>query len=177
MVNNSIKKEESPCHQKRIPLWLVLLDNLPTLLLIVIGGMIISKISVILAIGYVIYSIFSIVWFWAKICPFCHHYGTFACPCGYGIISSKFFDRRTDKSFKSVFRRNILIVFPNWFVPFFVGIYMLIFHFSGEILILTSIFSVIGFIIIPLISKYVGCKDCEIKEDCPWMQNKMLKMQ
>jgi hypothetical protein len=31
------------------------------------------------------------------------------------------------------------------------------------------IFSIIGFLIIPLISKFVGCKNCEIKDDCPWM--------
>jgi hypothetical protein len=37
------------------------------------------------------------------------------------------------------------------------------------ILYLTISFVVIGFIIIPVISKQVGCKNCEIKEDCPWM--------
>jgi hypothetical protein len=31
------------------------------------------------------------------------------------------------------------------------------------------IFSITGFVIIPLISKLAGCKNCEIKEDCPWM--------
>jgi hypothetical protein len=27
----------------------------------------------------------------------------------------------------------------------------------------------VGFILIPAISKFVGCKSCEIKADCPWM--------
>jgi hypothetical protein len=30
-------------------------------------------------------------------------------------------------------------------------------------------FCIIGFAIIPMISKYVGCAGCEIKDKCPWM--------
>ena len=88
---------------------------------------------------------------------------------GYGIISSKLFSCKDSILFKKVFKRNILIVFPNWFVPFFVGIYLLINQYSVKVLGLLIIFSIIGFLIIPLISKFAGCKNCEIKEDCPWM--------
>jgi len=159
----------APCHSTKIPLWLVLLDNIPTLLLFVLGVLIINILSTTLAIIFAVYTLFSIVWFWAKICPYCHHYGTQACPCGYGAISPLFFKRNNTKSFKKVFRQNILIVFPNWFVPAGIAGYLLINRFSLELLFLTISFSVIGFIIIPLISKLVGCKNCEIKEDCPWM--------
>lgn len=164
--------QESACHKTKIPLWLVLLDNLPTLVLIILGALIINEISKIGAIGYIVYSLLSIVWFWAKICPFCHHYATHACPCGYGIISAKLFTKRKDKSFKKVFKRNIGIVFPNWFAPFIIAIYLLATQYTQTILILSIAFSLIGFVIIPLISKFVGCKNCEIKEDCPWMQKK-----
>jgi len=34
------------------------------------------------------------------------------------------------------------------------------------------IFSLIGFVVIPVISKLVGCKNCEVREDCPWMADK-----
>jgi hypothetical protein len=159
----------APCQSRKIPLWLVLLDNIPTLLLFILGFMIIKILSTIGAIIYAVYALFSIVWFWAKICPYCHHYGTQACPCGYGAISPRFFKRNDPKSFKKVFKRNILIVFPNWFVPAGIAAYLLITRFTKEELVLTILFSVIGFIIIPLISKLVGCKNCEIKEDCPWM--------
>ena len=57
---------ESACHKKKIPLWLVLLDNLPTLLLTILGALLIYQITLIGAIGYVIYSLLSIVWFWAE---------------------------------------------------------------------------------------------------------------
>jgi hypothetical protein len=168
--DQQIKKDLTvPCHSKKIALWLVLLDNIPTLLLFILGFLIIYQISIIGAIIFGVYTLFSVIWFWSKICPYCPHYGTKACPCGYGAISHLLFKRRDTNSFKKVFRRNILIVFPNWFVPLGIATYLLIARFTKEILILTIIFSIVGFILIPAISKLVGCKNCEIKEDCPWM--------
>ena len=161
---------ESPCSKRRIPLWLVFLDNIPTLILFVLGALIVYQVSAIGAVVFFVYALFSVVYFWARICPFCHHYNTFACPCGYGAISAKLFKKRQDKSFKKVFRQNIGIVFPNWFIPLAIAIYLLITRYTIEILILTIAFSLIGFVIIPLISRFVGCKNCEIKEDCPWMK-------
>jgi hypothetical protein len=168
----TVNNLSSPCHLRKIPLWLVLLDNLPSLILFILGFLIINKISFAGAVFYGIYALFSVVWFWARICPYCHHYNTQACPCGYGAVSPLLFKRRDPGSFKKVFRRNILIVFPNWFVPFGIAIYLLITVFTKEVLILSVIFSVIGFLLIPLISKFVGCKNCAIKEDCPWMTKK-----
>lgn len=159
----------TPCHSRKIPIWLVLLDNVPTIFLFILGFLIINHLSTYAAIIFAVYASSSVVWFWARICPYCHHFGTHACPCGYGIISSKLFSRKDPSSFQRVFRRNILIVFPNWFVPFGIAIYLLITDYTLRVLILTIIFSLVGFIIIPLISKLVGCKNCEIKEDCPWM--------
>jgi hypothetical protein len=159
----------TPCHSRKIPLWLVLLDNIPTIFLFILGFLIINIISTIAAILFAVYAMISVIWFWARICPYCHHFETHACPCGYGIISSKFFARKDTSLFKNVFKRNILIVFPNWFIPFFVGVYLLLTQYSVNVLVLMIIFSIIGFLIIPLISKLAGCKNCAIKEDCPWM--------
>ena len=158
-----------PCHSREIPIWLVLLDNVPTIILFTLGFLIINKLSTTSAIIFGSYALFSIVWFWAKICPYCHHYNTLACPCGYGFISSKLFKRGTEKSFKKVFRKNIGIQFPNWFIPLAVAIYIISTGYTKEILVLTISFVLIGFVIIPVISKLVGCKNCEIREDCPWM--------
>jgi hypothetical protein len=163
---------ETPCHLKKIPLWLVLLDNIPTLVLFILGARIINLLTLSGALFYLAYSLFSVVFFWARICPFCHHYNTLACPCGYGIISAKLFRKRNDKSFKKVFRQNIGIVFPNWFVPVIVSVYLFLTHYTVVLLFLTISFSVVGFILIPVISKLVGCKNCEIREDCPWMNVK-----
>jgi hypothetical protein len=158
-----------PCHSKKIPLWLVLLDNIPTLLLFLLGFLIINQASLTGAVAFGIYALFSVVWFWAKICPYCHHYDTLACPCGYGAISARIFKRKDSKSFRKVFRKNIGIQFPNWFVPLAVALYLISTAYSKTILYLTISFIIVGFIVIPAISKFVGCRNCEIKEDCPWM--------
>lgn len=173
-TSDGIKKkitENNPvhCHSRKIPLWLVLLDNIPIFILFLLGILIISRVSITGAILFGIYALFSVIWFWAKICPYCHHYDTLACPCGYGAISSMIFKRRDSSLFKKVFRRNIVVQFPNWFIPAAIAVFLLITRYSTEILILAIAFSLIGFIIIPVISKQVGCKNCEIKEDCPWM--------
>lgn len=165
------KTDVFPCHTRKIPLWLVLLDNIPTLILFILGYLIINQLSTIAAIVFAVYALFSIVWFWAIICPFCHHYNTLACPCGYGAVSARIFKRRSYKSFRKVFRQNIGIVFPNWFVPFAIAIYLLATGYSDKLLVLTISFSLTGFVIIPVISKLVGCKNCEIREDCPWMKS------
>ncbi|MDH5398279.1 MAG: hypothetical protein OEX02_09045 [Cyclobacteriaceae bacterium] len=160
------------CSTKKIPLWLVLLDNVPTLTMFILGALIINQISTIWAVVFMAYALFSVVYFWARICPFCHHYASQACPCGYGVISAKFFKKRTDKPFIRVFKNNLGIVFPNWFVPTGVAIYLFITQYNQTLLWLSIAFALIGYVIIPLISKFVGCKSCDIKDECPWMQAK-----
>jgi len=162
----------APCHSQKIPLWLVLLDNIPTFLMFLLGFIIIYQVTLIGAFAFGAYALFSVVWFWARICPYCHHYNTYACPCGYGVISSHIFKRKSNKSFRNVFRKNLAIQYPNWFVPLAVAIYLLITSYTKGILFLTISFIIIGFVVIPSISKLVGCKNCEIKEDCPWMTSR-----
>lgn len=70
------------CHTEETPQWLILLDNVPTLILFILGFIIIKELSFTLAVIYIIYALLSIVWFWAKICPFCHQYDTRTCRCG-----------------------------------------------------------------------------------------------
>jgi len=55
-----------PCHSRKIPLWLVLLDNIPTLLLFLLGFLIIYKVSLAGTIVFETYALFSIVWLWPK---------------------------------------------------------------------------------------------------------------
>lgn len=168
----NIDNNTAPCHTRKIPLWLVLLDNIPTLLMLVLGFLIIKQLTLTGAIFYGVYAAISIIWFWVFICPYCHHYDTYACPCGYGMISSRLFKRKEDKSFSKVFRHNIAIQYPNWFIPVGFAVYLMITSYSVVILVLTVSFVITGFIIIPTISKLVGCKNCEIKADCPWMANR-----
>jgi hypothetical protein len=155
--------------ERIVPNWLIFVDNAPTVLMFLLGAALIWNIRPVFSILFLLYCGLSIVLFWRLICPFCHHFNTQGCPCGYGTIAPRFFKKRTGKVFKKVFRHNIVILFPCWFVPLGVGIYQMLTKFSWALFILFLSFCLIGFVLIPAISKFVGCKSCNIKEDCPWM--------
>jgi hypothetical protein len=85
------------------------------------------------------------------------------------VIAPRFFRRKTGTDFKQVFRHNIAIMFPCWFVPAGVGAWLLYARFSTGSLVLFCAFCFVGFVAIPLIAKFVGCRNCDLKNDCPWM--------
>ena len=154
---------------REVPRWIILIDNAPVLALFVLGAAIVRPLSLAFSLGFLIYCALAIVLFWRLICPYCHHYNTKACPCGYGQIAPKFFRARKGKDFKKVFRQNIVIMFPCWLIPFAVGIHRLWTAFSWSLLGLFLAFCIIGFVAIPVIAKLIGCKGCEMKDQCPWM--------
>ncbi|MCL5270253.1 MAG: hypothetical protein M1457_06840 [bacterium] len=154
---------------REIPGWLVAVDNVPTLVLFVLGFLIMGRWSALLALAFLVYCSSAIVLFWALICTSCHHYDSGACPCGYGRMAPKLFKARRDADFRKVFKRNIAIMFPCWLAPTLVGIYLLRYHYTGALLALFLGFCLVGYILIPAIAKLVGCKGCAIKDRCPWM--------
>ena len=165
-----------PKCEKVIPIWLVFLNNLPTLGMFVLGMLIIGQFNTLAGVGYIIYAVFSIIWFWARICTQCHQYATKACPCGYGVISAMIFKKKQNKNFADVFRRHISILFPVWFIPPILSVYLLVKGFSLYLFLATILFSTLAFILIPLISKIVSCKDCTNKAQCPWMKKKEIRI-
>ncbi len=152
-----------------VPGWVVFVDNFPTVTMFVLGAALLWLIWWPLSIIFLVYCGASIVMFWGLICPYCHHFDTRACPCGYGVVAPKLFKARHGKEFRRVFKRNITIMFPAWIVPFVAGVYVLWLEFTWLVLVLFLAFCIIGFALIPAISKYIGCKGCEIKDQCPWM--------
>lgn len=155
--------------ERIVPTWLIVLDNAPTVVMFLLGSAIIWRINPLFSILFLIYCGLSIILFWRLICPWCHHFGTSGCPCGYARIAARFFKRREGREFRRVFRQNIVVVFPCWFVPLGVGICLLWTRFSPALLSLFLAFCVIGFLMIPVISRFVGCESCNIKDECPWM--------
>jgi len=154
---------------RTVPAWLIVLDNAPTAVMFILGTAIVWNVGPIPALFFLVYCCISIILFWKRICPWCRHFGTDGCPCGYSRIASRLFKRKTGRDFKAVFRRNIFVVFPCWFVPFGTGIYLLWADYGRINLVLFLAFCLVGFVAIPAISKFVGCRSCEVKEQCPWM--------
>ena len=169
-----MKTESASCSihnacDRIVPSWLVLLDNVPTAILFLLGAILTGIVWWPLAIIMLIYNLSSIVMFWGLICRHCPHFSSRACPCGYGVMAPRYFDKKEGNNFRRVFRKNIAIMYPCWFFPFAAGIYLLWTRFSNTVLAIFIAFIVFGFVLIPAISRFVGCKGCEIKDQCPWM--------
>lgn len=177
MENPEPPKETADCGipnqcSRSVPLWLVLLDNIPTLVMFFLGIIVVGHLSLPLGALFLVYCALSIVLFWRLICPYCHHFGTRACPCGYGAVAPLFFRQRSGRELRSVFRKNIGVVFPCWFVPLGIGAWLLYVDYSATLLWLFVSFCTIGFVAIPAIAILVGCKSCDLKDECPWMSVK-----
>ena len=154
---------------REVPTWLVALDNVPTAVMFMLGVALLWLVWWPLAVVFLVYCCLSIVLFLGLICPYCHHFDTKACPCGYGAIAPRLFERRGGADFRVVFRQRIGIMFPAWIVPFCVGVYLLWLDPSQYVLGLILAFCLVGFVLIPAISRFVGCKGCEVRDECPWM--------
>jgi hypothetical protein len=155
--------------ERTVSAWLILLDNIPTAGLFMLGALLLGTLWWPLAIAILLYDFLAIILFWGLICRHCQHFGTKACPCGYGLVAPRFFNKLGCNNFREVFRKNIIIMFPCWFIPLGVGAYLLLARFSPAILILFLLFVIVGFIVIPAISRLVGCRRCDLKKECPWM--------
>lgn len=150
----------------------VIIDNTPTVTLWILASWLLFQINPLLLIPFWIYIPVSVVWFWRFICTYCSHFGTGCCPCGYGTIAPKVFLFRDETKFKQAFNRNIGITFGYWLVPLFAGGYLLYMHYPDipNLLLFMFIITLIdGFVMVPLVSRLVGCKKCPTREDCPWI--------
>ena len=157
-------------YSKSVPLYLKILENIPTLGIYILGTKILYRLSPIAGILYATYILISTYIFMKKICVYCHSFGTSSCPSGYGLIASKLSKKRSDLDFKTAFKKYIVVVFPTWFVPVFAGIYIFINNYSFGFILEMVFFCLMAFVIIPLFSKFVTCKSCRARNNCPWIK-------
>ena len=147
----------------------MMVHNIPLLSMYVLGTILIWFFNFYLTILFIIYLVISNYLFMILICGFCPHYGTRSSICGYGLLAKKVTKRKSVREFRSSFLKNIAVIFPNWFLPFFIGIYLLYIDFSILILVLLIVFAVVGFAVVPYISKSKSCNSCKLRKTCPWM--------
>jgi len=152
-----------------VPAWVVFVDNAPTGAMFALGTVLMWQVGWAFGAGYLAYCVLAIVAFWGRICPWCHHFGTRACPCGYGVVVPLLFERRTGREFRQVFRANIGIMFPCFFVPPIAGAVLVWPGPTRSLVVILAAFCVIAFAAIPMISRLVGCRGCAIRDQCPWM--------
>lgn len=155
-----------------------LINNIPYLTMTVLGtviflvGLGISTWGLITAVTYLAYGLAGALWIMIFVCPYCRYFDTRACPCGYGRIAVKFRQKEPLECFSDKFRKHIPVIVPLWFIPVLAGIPFIIRSFSWMMLILLVVFSLVAFVILPLVSTKHGCKECPQKDSCPWMKRK-----
>jgi len=145
-----------------------LLNNIPGMLTYALGSIILFHMWIVLGVLYLLLCVGGIVLFWKFICPFCPSYDKRCCPCGYGKISSRFFGRRDPSLFARMFKMYIPVFSLLWFLPLLGGFVLLLGYPSLDFLLLLLFFLIVGFVLVPLISRVHGCRDCSMKDGCPW---------
>lgn len=152
-----------------------LLDNLPYLLMIILGAAILvvgsrgQSWGSIAAALYAAYGIAGMAWIVVFLCPYCELYGTRLCPCGYGRLAARLRPRGDPSLFTARFRRHIPVIVPLWFLPVIAGGIAVASRFSWSLAALLAAFFVNAFGILPLVSRRYGCAHCPHKDSCPWM--------
>ncbi len=152
------------------------IDNLPYILMTVLGALVFiigsdARTAKWLFAGlYVFYGVAGALWIIIFVCPYCHYFNTRACPCGYGQISAKLRKVRDQSRFIEKFKKHIPVIFPLWIIPVVAGIIFLFKDFSLSLLVLVVLFTVVAYLILPLLSRKYGCAHCPQKSSCPWMR-------
>jgi len=155
--------------------WQTIIANLPYAAMLLLGAAtIVCSFEVsIWAWGvagfYLAYGMAGAAWIMAFVCPYCAFYGTRACPCGYGLLAARLAPKGSHEWFAERFRRHIPVIVPLWVIPVVCSGVALWRAWSGTVVVLMSAFVVNSYVILPLVSRRHGCKDCPQKEGCPWM--------
>jgi hypothetical protein len=163
--NNNLTPEERERRRRKN----MILHNTPEVVMYILGSVICFYLSFWAMIVFIGYFVFSTLWYMKFVCTNCPHYDNLRCPSGYAPCAKALFKKGDVKRFHSAFKRNMGIVFPTWFAPVFVGIYLLYINFTIQMAILLAIFILDAFIILPIFSRKYGCQECDLVDECPWM--------
>ena len=142
--------------------------NIPLLSMYVLGTIIIGFLNIWIALIFILYLILSNYIFMLKICAYCPHYGSRSSLCGYGLLTKFVTTKKKPKEFRKQFKRFIAVLFPDWFLPLIIGIYLLLQSFDWLTLLLLIIFIIIAFGAVLYVSRSKSCKSCKLKGACPW---------
>lgn len=146
----------------------IFLENLPLVMMYIIGTVICGMLWWWFGVLYLVYCILSVVIHMRFICPYCYHYNTNSCPSGFALVTNKYFKPQYGKKFRTEFKKYVGFQFPAWFIPVVAAGRLLWLDFDIVTLALIILFAIIGFGILPFVSKKYGCKKCLNRKNCPW---------
>lgn len=160
--------------ETRYPVARTLLENVPYALMILLG---VAALLLSLypggatwgvAGGYFAYGLLGPLWIILFLCPHCPSFGRRSCPCGYGVLSARLRRPGDTSRFAAEFKRHIGAIVPLWLIPPVVGGVALARGFSWPLVVVLAAFVLNSYVVLPLVSKAHGCRECGQREQCPW---------
>jgi hypothetical protein len=156
-------------HYENYPFWIVLISNLVSIAIYLIGAFIIYQIGLVWLILYLLF-IGTLEFRLIKgHCTACYYYGK-TCAFGKGRISVIFFKKGDVKKFckKQMTWKDILPDFMVSLIPIIVAIVLLIIRFNWAILILVILLFLLTFTGNGFVRSSLACKYCKQRKlGCP----------
>ena len=154
---------------KNFPLKIILLTNLFSITIYLIGLYIMLNLGILFFVIYLAHIILIEIRLLAKSCKDCYYYGK-VCAFGKGKVSALFFKKGKPENFlkKEITMKDIIPDFLTFIFPLFGGIILLITNFSWLIMVLLVLLFILGFGGNSVIRGSFACKFCKQREiGCP----------
>ena len=160
---------ERPKIYENYPCWIILVSNLISISIYLIGAFIIFQLGLIWLLLYLIYIFGLEIRLLKNSCTNCYYYGKF-CAFGKGKISSLFFKKGNPDKFtqRKITWKDILPDFLISLIPLIVGIVLLIINFNSLMLLLIVILVILTTTGSGFVRRSLACKFCKQRElGCP----------
>lgn len=161
-----MKKSKS---YENFPLWIVLLSNILSITIYLIGLYVFLQFGILFAILFFIYILWIEIRLLAKSCRYCYYYNKI-CAFGRGKCCALFFKKGDPKKFikTKIAMKDILPDFLVFILPLIGGIILLLSNFSWLVVALLAILVILGFSGNAVIRGSFACKHCKQREiGCP----------
>ena len=160
--------EKTSCF-RNFPIWIVLLSNLVTVSIYVIGAYFLAKFGILLAILYLLYCVGLEISILRGSCIHCYYYDRI-CGLGKGKLCSLFFKKGNPQKFieKEFTWLHMVPVFMVSILPIIGGIMLLIIEFAWILIALLVILFILSFGGNAILRRSFVCKYCRQRElGCP----------
>ncbi len=160
---------QEPVCSEHYPITTVIVANLVSLLIYVIGAYLLFLIALPLAAAYVIFIGILEVRLLAGHCVDCYYYGK-TCAFGKGRLSALLFRKGSPERFgrMQLTWRDIVPDFLVFLIPVLAGTALLVYDFSAFLLLLVIILLLLGFAGNALVRRRLACCSCRQREiGCP----------
>jgi hypothetical protein len=160
--------EQQKCYEN-YPFWMVIISNIVSLSIYIIGGFLVYQIGLLWLLFYICYILILEIKLLRGHCVNCYYFGK-TCFSGRGRLSSLFFKRGELIKFNDIkiTWKDIIPDFLVSVVPILGGIVILVKKFDWIILLLMAALFFLGFLGNGLVRGHLACKYCKQRElGCP----------